>query len=73
MERQECVIDLVSRAFREDTDRNSGMNFFDAFQNRFHTLLDILSVQKQTVQILHPVTEQRNPQDFFFGDIAPRV
>ena len=72
MEREKCVVYLVPRALRENADRNAGVDFLDPFQNRFHALLDIFPVKEQTVQIFHPVLQQRIAQHFFLGDIAGR-
>ena len=61
MERQHfCFISiLISGSFREDTYGNAGFHIVCGLKDRFQTLLDILSVEKETVEIAHPVGEQR--------------
>lgn len=54
----------------EDADGDAGFHFFDCFQDGFHPLLDIFSVQKEAVQIFHPVRQERNLKHINFCDIA---
>lgn len=60
----------AAASFGEDADRDAGFYFFDCLQNGLHPLLDILSVQKETVQIFHPVGQKRHLKHINFGDIA---
>lgn len=72
MERQHfCFISiLISGSFREDTYGNAGFHIVCGLKDRFQTLLDILSVEKETVEIAHPVGEQRIMLHFLLGNIA---
>ena len=72
VEREEGVFFLVSGAFRENTDRNSGLYFFYGFQDGLQSLLDIAPVQEETVKIFHPVGQKRIAEHFFLGNIAGR-
>lgn len=60
----------VSGTFREDTDGNAGLDFFDGFQDSLQTLFNIFSVKKQAVKIFHPVGKQGISFHFFFCHIA---
>ena len=72
MERQHfCFINiLISGSFREDTYGNAGFHIVCGLKDRFQTLLDILSVEKETVEIAHPVGKQRIMLHFLLGNIA---
>ena len=54
MERQKGVFAFVTRTLREYTEGISVFPLSDPEQNRFQTLIDIVSVQKDTVDGIHP-------------------
>ena len=64
------VIVLVPCSLRKDTDGNSGFHFVNGGEDRLQSLFDILPVQKQTVEISHPVGKQGIFRHFLFGHIA---
>ena len=70
MERQEGVVYFVPGTLRKNTDRNAGFYLFDAFQNRFQTLLDVFPVEKEAVEVFHPVDKEGITEHFFFCNIA---
>ena len=46
---------FISSTFREDTDRNTGSDFFNCSEDSRKPLFDICTVEKESVQITHPV------------------
>ena len=54
MEREESILGLIPGTFGENTDRNTVFHLINGSQDRFQPGLDILAVQEETVQILHP-------------------
>ena len=64
------ILCLVSGSFRKDADGNSGFDFVNGSQDGLQSLLDVLTVKEQAVEILHPVGQKRDLFHFFFCDIA---
>ena len=70
MKGQEGIRLFAAAPFRENTDGDAGFHFFHSFQNCFHTLLNVLPVQKKAVQIFHPVGEERYFEHTDFCDVT---
>ena len=67
------IVSFVSGAFRKDTDGYAVFHFLYGGQYSLQPFFDVLSVQKETMKIPHPVRKKRNGFHFFFGDIACRT
>ena len=63
----------ASGTFGEDTDGYAIFNFLNGSEYGFHPLFNIFPVQKQTVQIFHPVGQKRDGFHFFFCNVAGSV
>ena len=72
VEGEESILCFIPCALREDTDGDTVFGFFDGLQDRLKSGLDILTIQEETVQILHPDIQQGPFQHFFFGNVAGR-
>jgi hypothetical protein len=70
MERKEGILNLISGSFRENTDGDAVLDMVDAGKDGFHTFLDVISVEEQTVKASHPDGEKRHFFHFLFGDIT---
>ena len=60
MERQKFVRFHAAASLGEDADGDAGFYLFHRFENGFHSLLDVLSVKEEAVQIFHPVGQKRH-------------
>ena len=60
----------VSGAFREDADRDTGLDQLDTRQDGFQSFFYIFPVKEETVEIMHPVWKQRYLLHLSFGNIA---
>ncbi len=66
----QVIFVLVSGALREDTDGNAGFDLIYSCQDGFQSLLDVLSVQEEAVEIFHPGGQERDFLHFLFGNVA---
>lgn len=70
MEGQEGVVHLVAGSLREDAQGHPPLHLLHPRQDGLQTLLDIVPVQEQTVDVPHPVSQQRIAQHLLFRHIA---
>lgn len=70
MEGQKGIRFLAAASFREDADGDAGFYFFDSGEDGLHALFDVVSVQKETVQIFHPVRKERHLYHADLCDVA---
>ena len=61
---------FVSGSLGEDADGNAGFHIVGSLEDGLKSLFDIFSVKEETVEIVHPVGEQRVTLHFFFCHIA---
>ena len=61
---------FVSGSLGEDADRNAGFYIVGSLEDGFKSLFDIFPVKEETVEIAHPVGEQRIMLHFLLGNIA---
>ena len=64
------AVSFVSGAFRKDADGYAVFHFLYSGEYGLQTFFDIFPVQKETVEIPHPVGKKRDRLHFFFGNIA---
>ena len=64
---------FISGSLGEDADGNAVFRLINGSQNGLHTRFDILSVQKQTVQVFHPAGQKGNRLHFFFCNISGQI
>lgn len=69
-EHVEFILICVAGALRENTDGDSGFYFFYCFQDGFKSLLEVVSVKEETVQVTHPIGEQGVAEHLFFCYVA---
>lgn len=72
MERKhiQFIFIFISGSLGENTDGDSGFHFIYCCQDGLKSLFNILSVQKQAVQITHPVRQKRDFFHFFFRNVS---
>ena len=72
MERKEFqfILVFVPGSFWEDADGDAGFDLFNSGKDGFQSLFDILTIQKQAMQIAHPVGKKRISFHFFLCNIT---
>ena len=72
MERKEFqfILVFVPGSFWEDADGDAGFDLFNSGKDGFQSLFDILTIQKQAMQIAHPVGKKRISFHFLLCNIT---
>ena len=69
-EKFRLIIPFIPGSLRENTYGNSGFYLFNGFADDLKSLFDIFAVQKETVQVPHPVRQKGNAVHLIFCHIA---